>query len=105
MSVTGQDLKAPVRPEERGPKGAPTQPAQQVSVASPAGGAAGPFYPWVDVLRGLSWPLAVIAHSGAPGRGHLGRVGAGIFFAISGWLITGIILEVGPDTGLFAEFC
>ncbi len=72
-------------------------PEQPVTLALQAGSA--PYYPWVDVLRGLSWILVVIAHSGVPGAGYAGRVGVGIFFAISGWLITGIILRQ-KDHGL-----
>jgi peptidoglycan/LPS O-acetylase OafA/YrhL len=60
---------------------------------SPRGVGTNTYYPWLDVLRGLSWIFVVIAHSGVPGFGFLGRVGVGIFFAISGWLITGILIR------------
>lgn len=66
-----------------------------------AGPAAAPYYPWVDVLRGFSWIFVMLAHSGAPGCGFLGRVGLGLFYAISGWLITGILLrqkDFGADS-------
>jgi len=51
----------------------------------------GAYYPWLDCLRGLSWVLVMIGHT-AP-YGYLARMGVGIFFGISGWLITQIILK------------
>ena len=50
----------------------------------------GAYYPWLDALRGISWILVMIGHTTE--FGYLARMGVGIFFAISGWLITRIIL-------------
>jgi peptidoglycan/LPS O-acetylase OafA/YrhL len=58
--------------------------------AAPASSVGG-YYPWLDALRGISWILVMIGHTIVP-LGFLARLGVGIFFAISGWLITRIIL-------------
>jgi peptidoglycan/LPS O-acetylase OafA/YrhL len=49
------------------------------------------YYPWLDVLRGISILLVIVYHANAVPC--LGPVGVGIFFAISGWLITNILIE------------
>ena len=51
----------------------------------------GAYYPWLDVVRGCSWIMVMISHS-VGGVGYLGRMGVGLFFATSGWLITTIII-------------
>jgi peptidoglycan/LPS O-acetylase OafA/YrhL len=65
------------------------------------------YYPRLDVLRGISFLMVVCAHTHVTADntmdcGYLGRAGVGIFFAISGWLITRIILgQVGARNFLF----
>lgn len=60
------------------------------AVASENTTSVGAYYPWLDALRGISWILVMIGHTTE--FGFLARMGVGIFFAISGWLITRIIL-------------
>jgi peptidoglycan/LPS O-acetylase OafA/YrhL len=65
-----------------------TDPTAARAAAPPS--SVGGYYPWLDALRGLSWILVMIGHTTE--LGYLARLGVGIFFAISGWLITRIIL-------------
>lgn len=46
----------------------------------------------IEGLRGLSVLLVVLAHAGLPGL-HGGFIGVDVFFVISGYLITGLLLE------------
>ena len=64
----------------------PSRPPPQGAPATSVGA----YYPWLDALRGVSWILVMVGHTTS--YGYLARMGVGIFFAISGWLITKIIL-------------
>jgi peptidoglycan/LPS O-acetylase OafA/YrhL len=46
----------------------------------------------IEGLRGLSVLLVVLAHAGVPGF-HGGFIGVDVFFVISGYLITGLLVE------------
>jgi peptidoglycan/LPS O-acetylase OafA/YrhL len=53
------------------------------------------FRPDIEGMRGIAVLLVVLFHTGVPGFGG-GYVGVDVFFALSGYLITGIILnEIG----------
>jgi peptidoglycan/LPS O-acetylase OafA/YrhL len=65
-------------------------------------GSVGTYYPWLDALRGLSWIMVMIGHT-TP-LGYVARVGVGIFFAISGWLITKIILRQTESSSSLTDF-
>lgn len=80
--MTGIDTK----PYDGDLKGAHSLPEASASSS------VGAYYPWLDALRGLSWVLVMVGHS-VPKVSYLARMGVGMFFAISGWLITQIILK------------
>lgn len=50
------------------------------------------FRPDVEGLRGVAVLLVVLFHSGVPGF-HGGYIGVDVFFALSGYLITGLIVS------------
>lgn len=52
----------------------------------------------IEGLRGLSVLLVVLAHAGVPGF-HGGFIGVDVFFVISGYLITGVLVEELRDSG------
>ena len=56
------------------------------------------FKPEIEGLRGVAVLLVVLAHAGTPGFAG-GFVGVDIFFVISGFLITGLLLEELRDSG------
>ncbi len=60
------------------------------------------YYPWIDVLRAACWLAVVVTHTGFPG--WWGNGGVAIFFAISGWLITKIILRSLNQPNFLSEF-
>lgn len=55
--------------------------------------------PSLDGLRGGAIALVVIAHTGAPGLSAAGGVGVTMFFVLSGFLITGLLLQEQHATG------
>ena len=50
------------------------------------------FRPNIEGMRGIAVLFVVLFHSGVPGFGG-GFIGVDVFFALSGYLITGIILN------------
>ncbi|WP_162301962.1 acyltransferase family protein [Croceibacterium ferulae] len=69
--------------------GATTGPALQV---------AGRHFPQLDGLRALAVMCVLITHYWLQ-SGHLGHLGVRLFFVLSGFLITGILLEQRPAAG------
>ena len=59
------------------------------------------FRPDIEGLRGLAVLLVVLFHSRVPGFNG-GFVGVDIFFALSGYLITGLIVAEVEQTGTFS---
>ena len=62
------------------------------------------FYrPWLDGVRGIAVLLVVAEHAGQAGRlslpAGLGETGVGVFFGLSGYLITGLLLDEAAKTG------
>lgn len=55
--------------------------------------------PALDGLRGLAILLVMIGHSPLPGLTAAGAVGVTVFFTLSGFLITALLLEEREDTG------
>lgn len=59
----------------------------------------------LDALRGVAVALVVLDHLRVPGVGDAGTVGVSVFFVLSGWLITGLLLREGGlgtiDLGAF----
>jgi len=62
-----------------------------------AGAGDGGFRPDIEGLRGVAVLLVVLFHAGLPVPG--GFVGVDIFFVISGFLITGVLLREHLETG------
>ena len=61
----------------------------------------GTFRPDIEGLRGIAVMLVVLFHSGVPGlRG--GYVGVDVFFVVSGYLITGLIVTEIEKTAAFS---
>lgn len=62
--------------------------------------------PGLDVLRGLAIALVLIRHTFPDLLGNAGIVGVVIFFALSGYLITGVLISEHERTGgvSFREF-
>src|SRR6187200_221732 len=54
--------------------------------------------PALDGLRGLAILLVMLGHSPLPGVGAAGQVGVTLFFTLSGFLITALLLEELVDT-------
>jgi peptidoglycan/LPS O-acetylase OafA/YrhL len=54
--------------------------------------------PALDGLRGLAILLVMLGHSPLPGVGAAGQVGVTVFFTLSGFLITALLLEELVDT-------
>lgn len=56
-----------------------------------------PYYPWFDWLRLVLALLVVSSHEGIlNGFREAGNFGVQVFFALSGWLIGGFLLDRGP---------
>src|SRR4051794_22687109 len=61
----------------------------------------GAFRPDIEGLRGIAVLLVVLFHCGVPGfRG--GYIGVDVFFALSGYLITGLIVAEIEKTAAFS---
>lgn len=59
------------------------------------------YRPALDGLRGFAVALVLVTHVYVPGGGELGAVGVTIFFTLSGFLITTLLLE---ERGRFGRF-
>lgn len=66
--------------------------------ASPSGSAPAAYWPALDGLRGIAVLAVVLFHLHAPG-GANGYVGVDAFFALSGFLITSLLLSERAKTG------
>jgi peptidoglycan/LPS O-acetylase OafA/YrhL len=77
--------------------------------ANPAGYARG-FIPELDGLRGLAILVVLVHHfwSGGPSLvqelARIGWMGVDVFFVLSGFLITGILLDTRGDAGYYRNF-
>ena len=60
-----------------------------------------PFRPDIEGLRALAVLLVVAYHAGVPGVGG-GYVGVDVFFVLSGYLITGLLVREAEATGTVA---
>ncbi len=61
----------------------------------------GRYVPALDGLRALAVALVVGYHLGVPGMGG-GLLGVGVFFTLSGFLITGVLLSTWHRTGRYS---
>jgi len=75
------------------PPPAPNAPRHRAE-AGPASG----FRPDVEGLRAVALGLVLLFHVGVPGSGG-GRLGVDVFFVISGFLITGLLVREAERTG------
>ncbi|GAA1961925.1 hypothetical protein GCM10009798_22090 [Nocardioides panacihumi] len=57
------------------------------------------YRPELDALRGVAVLLVVGSHAGVPGMGYAGTVGVTVFFVLSGWLITRLLLAEHARSG------
>ncbi|TFB96855.1 acetyltransferase [Cryobacterium adonitolivorans] len=80
---------------------APRSPATAVTVSGPDVPAAGRRLSGLDGLRGLAVTLVVVYHMFPPVL-QGGFIGVDIFFVISGFLITGLIVAEHEGTGRFS---
>jgi peptidoglycan/LPS O-acetylase OafA/YrhL len=56
------------------------------------------YRPDIDGLRAIAVAIVVAFHAGVPGCGG-GFIGVDVFFVISGFLITGLLVEELRETG------
>ncbi len=102
-NVTGAASRFPPAPHFTPPAAsfdaATASPQTEKSPASSVGS----YYPWLDVLRGASWIMVVIGHTLLRFQ-YVASMGVGIFFAISGWLITKIIIAQRESNAPLANF-
>jgi len=54
------------------------------------------YYPWFDWLRVVCASVVVVGHDSALRWEHAGNLAVQVFFALSGWLIGGILLNAEP---------
>ncbi len=52
-----------------------------------------PYFPWFDWLRGILAVTVMLAHVGMLRWPHAGNFAVQVFFALSGWLIGGLLLH------------
>ncbi|MBC3762551.1 acyltransferase family protein [Quadrisphaera oryzae] len=64
----------------------------------PPAATSGGFRPDVEGLRAVALGLVLLFHAGVPGAGG-GRLGVDVFFVISGFLITGLLVREVERTG------
>ena len=63
------------------------------------------YYPALDGLRGVAILLVVIYHNfGFISQSHFGWLGVDLFFVLSGFLITGILLKTVDKPGFLSNF-
>ena len=55
--------------------------------------------PALDGLRGVAIAMVLLTHSAVPGAGEFGAVGVTVFFTLSGFLITSLLLEELEEQG------
>ena len=55
-----------------------------------------PYYPWFDWLRGVLAIAVMLKHDGLIPWEHGGNFAVQVFFALSGWLIGGILIHLKP---------
>ncbi|GAB2581591.1 hypothetical protein Aab01nite_58700 [Paractinoplanes abujensis] len=68
------------------------------TAAPAAAGQAGRFRPDIEGLRAVAVVLVVLFHAGVPGVGG-GYIGVDVFFVISGFLITSLMMREVRETG------
>ena len=51
------------------------------------------YYPWFDWLRGLLAIVVMLGHDGLIGWPDVGNFAVQVFFALSGWLIGGVLIQ------------
>ncbi len=56
-----------------------------------------PYYPWFDWLRAAAAATVMLSHGGAIPWGNAGNFAVQVFFALSGWLIGALLLELGAQ--------
>ena len=57
------------------------------------------YYPQLEGFRGLSIVVVLIAHTAFPALGPLGGLGVMMFFVLSGFLITGLLIKERTRSG------
>ena len=55
------------------------------------------YYPWFDWLRAILAIMVMLTHQGVAGWSLAGNFAVQVFFALSGWLIGGILLKINPS--------
>jgi peptidoglycan/LPS O-acetylase OafA/YrhL len=55
------------------------------------------YYPWFDYLRGALAFVVMLGHGGVINIAHSGNFCVQVFFALSGWLIGGILVRLSSD--------
>ena len=63
-----------------------------IAAAQHASGSSIGYRPWLDVVRALAIGIVLAGHADIPGMASSGAVGVAIFFVLSGYLITTLLL-------------